>query len=104
MKYVRLPTFLADWKRLPEAERALVKRWLAEVFLPAVEAYQADPTAFVWPRSLRFERLSATEGVCAVTWSFAGPDGRATFQLTVVDGETTLIWRRIGHHSIYRQP
>jgi len=104
VRYVRLPTFLADWRRLPEDERALVKQWLADVFLPAVAAYEADPTGFVWPASLRFERISATGGICAVTWSFSGPDGRATFEFTTIDGMSCLVWRRIGHHGIYKRP
>ena len=104
MKYVRLPAFLADWQALPEPERAFVKRWLAEIFLPAVAAYEADPTGFIWPRSLRFERIKSAGGVCAVTWSFSGPDGRATFQFSMIDSEPCLVWRRIGHHDIYHQP
>lgn len=104
MKYVRLPTFLADWQRLSDSERAAVRRWLADVFLPAVAAHEADPTGFVWPRVLRFERLQSSGGICAVTWSFAGPDGRAIFQFSSLNGEPCLVWRRIGRHDIYRRP
>ena len=99
-----MPSFLADWEALPEAERALVKRWLADVFLPALAQYEADPAGFVWPASLRFERLHGTSGICAVTWSFAGPDGRATFQFVNQDGIPCLVWRRIGHHGVYGRP
>jgi len=104
VRYVRLPTFLADWNALSDAERRLVKAWLAEVFLPAVAAYEADPTGFVWPGSLRFERLEGAGGICAVTWHFSGPDGRATFQFGESNGQPCLIWRRIGHHDVYRTP
>jgi len=104
MKYTRLPAFLADWQRLPDAERSFVNTWLADAFLPAVAQYEANPSAYVWPKSLRFERMQNTDGICAVTWSFSGPDGRATFQFSEIDGEPCLIWRRIGHHDIYRQP
>jgi len=104
MKYVRLPSFLSDWQRLPEREREQIKAWLAEVFLPAVAEYEANPTGFVWPAGLRFERLGGTDGICAVTWSFAGPDGRATFEFSTVDGERCLVWRRIGHPGIYARP
>ena len=103
MRYVRLPSFLADWTALPERERELVRRWLAEVFLPAVAAYEADPTSNAWPKGLRFERLESSGGICAVSWSFAGPDGRATFEFSSLDGERVIIWRRIGHHD-YRRP
>lgn len=104
MKYVRLPAFLADWQELSPSERAFVKAWLAGTFLPAVAAYEADPAGFVWPRGLRFERLTASGGICAVTWSFSGPDGRATFQFSDLGGEPCLVWRRIGCHDIYRRP
>jgi hypothetical protein len=104
MRYLRLDTFLADWKRLPDGERALVKAWLSEEFLPAAAAYEHNPVGYQWPKSLRFERLGGVDGVCAVTWSFAGPDGRATFHFDVVDGEPRLVWRRIGHHDIYCRP
>lgn len=40
-----------------------------------------------------------------MTWSFASPDGRATFHLEA-DGEAQPlpVWRRIGNHSIYQDP
>ena len=38
MKFTRLPSFLADWRALSPQERILLKHWLAEVFLPAVDA------------------------------------------------------------------
>jgi len=69
-----------------------------------VAAYEADPKGFVWPANVRFERLRGTAGICAVAWSFAGPDGRATFSFGTIDGQPCLRWRRIGHHDIYRQP
>jgi len=39
-----------------------------------------------------------------MTWSFAGPDGRATFELVEVDGEPAIRWRRIGDHRIFEEP
>ncbi|MDR0837692.1 MAG: hypothetical protein LBM94_05755 [Propionibacteriaceae bacterium] len=104
MRYLRLDTFLADWNRLPDIERAAVRAWLGDEFLPAVAAYEADPAGYRWPKHLRFERLGGVDGVCAITWSFAGPDGRATFHFDTFDGEPRLVWRRIGHHDIYRRP
>jgi len=104
MKYRRLPSFLADWTALSPSERDLVKHWLSEVFLPAVTAYERDPVGHVWPKALRFERIHDSGGICAVTWSFSGPDGRATFQIISLGDQPILVWRRIGHHDIYRQP
>ena len=39
-----------------------------------------------------------------MTWSFASPDGRATFELRTVDGELQCLWRRIGDHRVFRAP
>jgi hypothetical protein len=37
-----------------------------------------------------------------MTWSFASPDGRATFELVTVDGELRCRWRRLGGHEVFR--
>jgi hypothetical protein len=37
----------------------------------------------------------------SMTWSFAGPDGRALFRLAEVAGETVVVWLRVGNHGIY---
>jgi hypothetical protein len=39
-----------------------------------------------------------------MTWSFSGPDGRATFEYVEVDGEPAIRWRRIGGHDVFRAP
>ncbi|MHB8594563.1 MAG: hypothetical protein ACYDB3_09600 [Acidimicrobiales bacterium] len=44
-----------------------------------------------------------------MTWSFSGPDGRATWQwTTVVDAGggpgPAVRWRRLGNHGIFRSP
>jgi hypothetical protein len=36
-----------------------------------------------------------------MTWSFAGPDGRALFRLAEVAGEPVVVWLRVGNHGIY---
>jgi hypothetical protein len=37
----------------------------------------------------------------SMTWSFAGPDGRALFRLAEVAGEPVVIWLRVRNHEIY---
>lgn len=102
MKYDSLPRFLSEFASLTAAERAL--------FLAAVRrintAYgqRGDRPLPDWPASLRVRRMQDNPGVWEMTWSFAGPDGRATFDLQNVDGETVLRWRRIGDHGIYNDP
>jgi hypothetical protein len=39
-----------------------------------------------------------------MTWNFARPDGRATFEFIEIDGERAVRWRRIGGHDIYDAP
>jgi hypothetical protein len=48
--------------------------------------------------------MKGTEGVWEMTWSFSGPDGRATFEWVKAGGEIQIRWRRIGGHEIYRNP
>jgi len=39
-----------------------------------------------------------------MTWSFASPDGRATFQFVRDGGEWVCRWRRVGDHDVYDNP
>jgi hypothetical protein len=39
-----------------------------------------------------------------MTWSFASPDGRATFEFVRRDGELMCRWRRVGDHSVFQAP
>ena len=48
--------------------------------------------------------MTGTDGIWEMTWSFSGPDGRATFQWVSVVGEIRIRWRRIGGHEIFRKP
>ncbi len=56
-----------------------------------------------FPAGLRVKRVQGTLGVWELTWA---PDGRATFSYgeEQVRGEPHVVWRRIGDHSILRQP
>jgi hypothetical protein len=57
-----------------------------------------------WPANLRIKPVQAANGVWEVTWSFTGPDGRATFEYADMDGELGIRWRRIGGHEILKSP
>jgi hypothetical protein len=39
-----------------------------------------------------------------MTWSFSGPDGRATFEWTEIEAEPAIRWRRVGGHEIFDAP
>jgi hypothetical protein len=57
-----------------------------------------------WPKNLRIRDVEDAAGVWEVTWSFSGPDGRATFEYFEVDGKLGIRWRRIGGHEIFSGP
>ena len=48
--------------------------------------------------------MTNAPGIWEMTWSFAGPDGRATFEWIRIAGEPGIRWRRIGGHAIFGQP
>jgi hypothetical protein len=48
--------------------------------------------------------VEGAPGIFEMTWSVARPDGRATFEWTVIEGVLGLRWRRIGGHRIFREP
>lgn len=103
MKYSTLSSFDRDYSRLPREHRQMFGKILREHFLPAIEAGSFTGTP-PWPTRLRVHRLADT-AIYSITWSFTGPDGRATFHLeTGDDGAPVLVWRRIGTHEIYDRP
>lgn len=102
MKYRTLAAFDRDYKSLPPEHQKLFRDMLASHLLPAIAAGALAGRAS-WPPRLRFHKIVGTS-IYSITWSFSGPDGRATFHLESVDGEPVLVWRRIGTHDIYEQP
>ena len=65
---------------------------------------RGDAAIPVWPASLRIRQLSGHPGIYELTWSFSGPDGRATFDYVEIEGEVGIRWRRIGGHRIFDEP
>jgi hypothetical protein len=102
VKFERGERFVADYARLSDRERQLFRKAVRELN----DAYErrganALPT---WPAGLRIKTVQGAPGIWEMTWSFAGPDGRATFEFVNVDGEPAIRWRRIGDHWIFQQP
>jgi len=48
--------------------------------------------------------LKGAAGIMEMTWSFSGPDGRATFEWLAIGGEPMIRWRRVGGHDIFDKP
>jgi hypothetical protein len=103
VKYQRTPQFDSDVRRLSAEEFEKFSKLAREEFSPACDRYAADP-ATKWPTRLRVKPVAGAPGVLEMTWSFAGPDGRATFELVTVKGELQIRWRRVGRHAIFRRP
>lgn len=102
MKYVTTESFDRDFQKLAPEHRTMFRTTLREDLLPAIAAGSFTGTP-PWPKRLRVHQVAG--GIYSITWSFAGPDGRATFHLgRNSEGETVLYWRRIGNHSIYNRP
>lgn len=107
MKYELTDSFRADFKRLKAEHKAVFKRVVREKFADACDAWaqaQSDRATYVWPKSLRVDELRGASGVMEMTWSFASPDGRATFQFVQDGDEWVCRWRRIGNHDVFGQP
>jgi hypothetical protein len=103
VRYQVTPAFEADWRRLTADEQGVFRTVVRERFNPACDRRAANP-AEPWPRSLRIRDVEGAPGILEMTWSFAGPDGRATFEWLVVDGIPVVRWRRIGGHAIFGRP
>lgn len=101
MKFETTPDFKADYKRLKPEHQDAFRKVLREKFIPACDAYAADPGT-PWPASLRVKAVRGASGVLEMTWSFASPDGRATFELITVDGGLRCRWRRVGDHRVFK--
>jgi hypothetical protein len=103
VKFDWLRSFAIDWARLPNHERRLFELVVRQQFHPACERF-AEDSSTPWPRGLRVKRVQGYPGVWEMTWSFAGPDGRATFEFIEIEGELAVRWRRIGDHGIFGRP
>lgn len=102
MKFVVLDALKADFKRLSPADQVTFRKALRE-FVAACDRYALEP-ATAWPASLRVRDVESAPGIWEMTWSFSGPDGRATFEWVCLEGSTAVRWRRIGDHRIFREP
>jgi hypothetical protein len=103
LKYERTPQFDGDVKRLSDDEYRVFRDVVRNQFEPACERRIASSSAS-WPRQLRVKKVDGTTGVYEMTWSFSGPDGRATFEWIIVGKEARIRWRRVGGHVIFKRP
>lgn len=102
MKFEFTDRFRSDRERLSDSDRRLVVKAL-QAFVPACDRDALDPST-PWPSSLRVKDVEGAPGVREMTWSFSGPDGRATFEWIQIEGSLAVRWRRIGNHEILKNP
>jgi hypothetical protein len=102
LRFRTTPAFDRDWRRLLPEHKAIFRERMPE-FSRACDAHAAAPGS-VWPAALRVSRMRGTKSIWEMTWSFAGPDGRATFEFVAVDGDLVCQWRRVGDHGVYVNP
>lgn len=100
MKYDAAASFHADFRRLSGQEKSLFREAVRQLNR-AYETRGADRIPH-WPAALRIKSIQGRPEVWEMTWSFSGPDGRATFEFASIDGELAIRWLRIGDHSIFR--
>ena len=103
MKFETTPAFDTDYRRLKPEHAAEFRKVAREKFAPARDAYAADPRT-PWPASLRVKAVRSAGGVLEMIWSFSSPDGRATFEFVMAEGELRLRWRRVGDHAMFKNP
>lgn len=91
-----LPGFEREFGKLTAEQQAAFKAVVA-LFVADLRAGHG------FRRALRVKKVHGTAHVREITWA---PDGRATWQYgeEQVPGEPHVIWRRIGTHSIFKQP
>jgi hypothetical protein len=94
--YAWLARFRADFERLTPAQQA--------AFLLAVGQFVEDlHSGRAFRKGLRVKGIKGASGIFEMTWA---DDGRATFEYgaEVVKGQAHVIWRRIGTHTVFKQP
>jgi hypothetical protein len=103
MKFERTTQFDSDFTSLPREHQKQFRLTVAE-FHAACEKYVSTHGSSPWPKRLRVRKMTSADRIWEMTWSFASPDGRATFEFVKREDEMRVLWRRIGNHSIYRNP
>lgn len=106
MRYERTDRAAADFRRLSDDEKALFRR-AARAFNEACDD-GAGRAGRSWPGALRVKAVVGAPGVWEMTWSFSGPDGRATWEWVTIEVDDVAYpavrWRRIGGHEVFRNP
>jgi hypothetical protein len=101
--------FKSEYRRLSVVEKEAFQI-AAREFSKACDQVVAN-RRIEWPQRLRVKAVQGAPGVWEMTWSFSGPDGRATWEWITIDvtkggatkAEPAVRWRRIGGHRIFAE-
>jgi hypothetical protein len=104
LKWGQTARFKGDVRGLSDDEKKLFADVVKKKFVPAAEKIAASGGKGAWPASLRVKSVQGAPGILEMTWSFSGPDGRATFEWRDFAGESGVFWRRVGYHDIFKEP
>lgn len=103
MRFARTSSFAGDFKKLPRGHQVTFRDCIP-AFNAACDRLASGQEP-AWPTTMRVGRVSGHPTVWEMTWSFASPEGRATFHLDDGDGgHLTLVWRRIARHDTFKRP
>jgi hypothetical protein len=93
--FAQTDRFRRDFDKLTAAQKA--------AFRAAATKFVADLPSGSFRQGLRVKGVQGAAGVVEMTWA---DDGRATFEYgpAVHEGETHIVWRRIGTHDILTRP
>lgn len=103
MRQLFLAKFDRDFKKLKREHQTLFLD-AHEQFVMEFEQLLINKSFKSVSKKYRVNVLRNTAEIWEMTWSFSRPDDRATFHLDEIDGEPTIVWRRIGSHGIFKQP
>lgn len=105
MRFERTESFKADFRRLTKEEQEMFRTAALE-FSAACDCHGNSRAALLG--KFRAKGVEGANAVLEMTWSFAGPDRRATWEWTTLtmDGVThpAVMWRRVGSHRIFSNP
>lgn len=93
--FAQTDQFRRDFARLTSAQKV--------AFRASVAKFVADLPSGAFRPGLRARGVNGADGVFEMPWA---NDGRATFEYgpAVHEGETHIVWRRIGTHDIFTRP
>jgi hypothetical protein len=100
--------FKDDYRRLSAEEREMF-RVAAQAFNVASDRWVEAKGPASWPGDLRVKTVANAPGIFEMTWSYTGPDGRATWEWATVMGKDgcscpAVRWRRLGYQGVFREP